>query len=445
MNIFALLAYAVTFFSGFSNGLYLYRRESSPGLILNPRQINTDSLGQLTDEDLPTKITSGTNNLDFNEDGIGIGIIGFSESSLESAIRQSQELWDGDNGSIGLFGAGIGSLNDQRVTGYAPSPHVPFLVQVKARDSIPSPKIGTVLNSELSKADDPLPGNAGLPAPDTSGQPVVSEGVPLIGASTSEQASVNGILLLGGVTGVENILATGSEPLSSDNIAGLDSGPSGGDLSRSDPAYTASTTNLGFQGQDSSSGFTANSDLAIGLGPVDGVINSNLAFAFVDGVPTSGKSSVTATSNSGDSFAPVRLTDPLFAEDATPSPNSGLVAGFSSPENDGNIFSTSLSATNSGSVASFGVVTLASTLLAEDSAKNNGNDGDSNSNSGSQDGAYWRNNEEEADADDPCKLLHDFSTPYDECTAGLMRSLYSPFKVPAVPRPDLDIATDDVS
>lgn len=420
MNIFALLAYAAIFFSSFSNGLYLYKRESAPGFTSK-----TDSLGQLTDEDLSAKTTSGTNVLDFNDEGgIDISIIGLNEPSLVSAIGQPEELWDGDNEGIDLFGDQIGYLNDQKVTGYAPSPHVPFLVQVKARDSIPSLEFGTVLNSELSKADDPLQQNAELPVPDASGQSVVSEGAPLIGASAPVQASVNGITLPGGVTEGGNIFA------------------SGGDLAGSKPGYSVSTIDLGLQGPDGSLGFTASSDLAIGLGAADGDVDSNLALAFVNGVPTSGKSSLTATSDTGDSIAPVQLTDPLFADDVPPSLNAGSEVGFSATDNDGDIFSKSASKTDSGSVAPFGVVTLSSTPFAEDSATGTGTDGNDNGNSGNQDGAYWREPVPEDDSDDPCRLLRGSDIPYLQCTARMMRSPYSPFKVPAVPRPDLDIASD---
>jgi hypothetical protein len=139
MNIFALLALA-GFFSGVTNGLYLFKRAPYP---------------QRSEQELPDFT-------DVENEGISFFIPDPDEPPLSSATTQEWMLWD-DNEGMKLFDE-LDYIDNQVVTGYAPSPDVLFSVQVKARD-IPNSDVGTVPNSEFSTADDPFNGDAGLPIP----------------------------------------------------------------------------------------------------------------------------------------------------------------------------------------------------------------------------------------------------------------------------------------
>lgn len=294
----------------------------------------------------------------------------------------------------------------QAIAGYAPSPYVPFRVQVKARDSIPDSELGNVPNAEVRKADDPK-GDAGTLTP---GQKSNSPGGTVVADATVPIPATDEKSLLPetGSSGQDKTLEPGSDL-------------SGGDPLGANSGVIADTVDLGLQGQDTPSD----------LNGVSNLVNTDptLTLAFADGAPSSGKSGV-------------QLTDPLFANPNGPSSNSGFVPGslFASASLAGDDLFLD-TGSDSALVASNGPTTQASIFSPEDSATGN-DDGNPNN----QDESYLRKPDDQIDWSDPCNLVHGSATPFSaECTVSTSRTVLLPFRIPTVPRPDLDIAVDDVA
>ena len=310
-----------------------------------------------------------------NDEGNAAGFKTLDEPALLLPFTQGQDGWEDFLNSNAI-------VDTQAVAGYAPSPYVPFRVQVKARDSIPDSELGNVPDSEVRKADDPE-GDAGFL---TFGENPDSQG--------------------------ENVIAGALTPIP--------------DTPESSPLLVA-----GSSGQDISlepnvdSNFVDNVPI-LGNGDTD----PPLALAFADVDPSSGVSGV-------------RLTDPLFANPNSPSPNSGLTPGslFASASLTGDsIFSDF--ALDEGPVAVDGASRQASLFSPDDSAPGYDNNGNSNPNN--QDESFLRN-PGPIDWSDPCNLVHGSDTPFSDCTFTTSRTVFAPFRVPTVPRPDSDIAVDDVA
>lgn len=314
-------------------------------------------------------------------------------------------LTEGQN-TVDDFLKSLGILETQAAAGYAPSPSVPLRVQVQARNSIPDSGLSNVPNSDVRKVD-VSKGDAGNLTPGgTSGSP---QGAIVAGASVPipDTAST-------GSSGGDKTKEQGSQ-----------------DLTGAGPGLIASTVGVGLQGQDTSLEPTVNSDsvnngLIIGNGDID----PTLALAFAGPTPSSGKSGA-------------QLTDPLFANSNIPSLDSGLSPGslFASASITGDsLFLDSTS--DLVAAAPNGASTLASTSAPDDTPNGDGN---GNSNSNSQDESFLRNNPDTVDWEDPCNLLHGSDTPFFQCTLTTSRTVLAPFKVPSVPRPDNDIAVDNVA
>lgn len=427
MNIFALLAFAGVFFSAFSNGLYLHKRESLPAGIKYSIRANPDLLALIPEEEIPPKIIPETFPLDGDDQVIAGETEKLNEPSLLPSLQQGQDSWDEDGiNGISFFD------ETQGLTGYASSPHVPFRVQVKARDSIPNSEIGNVPNSEVSKADDPFKGDAGLLTLKPEEKSDSPEGIILASASGPDSTSADGT--------VQPAAGTVGE----DGTAGLGSGLIiGGDLSGTD---------LGLQGQDTS--------LVIGAGPVldGGDVNSALTLALADVIPSSGNPKLGVQTDTGDFIVPsVRLSDSLFTDSNGPLANSGVPAGspFASasslpPDNeiflddapDSGLVGSKGAGNNGGSLA----VNAGSLFFSEDSAATSpSNDGNSDPNANSQDESYLRNIDQ-SDPTDPCLLVHGSAVPFiGLCSVSTTRTVYEQFRAPTAPRPDADIAIDDIA
>ena len=295
----------------------------------------------------------------------------------------------------------------QADAGYAPSPYVPFQVQVQARNSIADSELSNVPNLGVRTVDDSK-GDAGTLTPGgKSGSP---EGAIVAGAS----------------------VPIPDTPLAESSWQDKTQEQGSQDLTGTAPGLIASTVGVGLQGQDLPSESAVNSDsvnngLIIGNGDID----QTLALAFADLPSSSGKSGA-------------QLTDPLFANSNIPSLKSGLSPGsiFASASTTGDgLFLDSVS--DLEAAPPNGGSTQASVFSPDDAT--NGGDGNGNSNPNSQDESFLRNNPDTVDWDDPCNLMHGSDTPFFQCTLTTSRTVLAPFKIPSVPRPDNDIAVDDVA
>lgn len=419
MKIFALLAFAWAFFAASSSGLYLYNRQSLPAGTKYSIRTNTDLLSFKPQEGTPPKIVPGTFSLDGNDPVIAGEPEKLDGSSLLSSIQQGYDSWNADGiEDISFFDDKGDDVETQGFIGYAPSQHVPFRVQVKARDSILDSEIGKVPNSDVSKADDPSKGDAGLLTSKPGGKSDSPEGIILASASGPDSTSADGTS--------QSAAGTVAE----DGTAGLGSGlPFGGDLTGTD---------LGLQGQDT--------PLVIGAGAgLDaGDVNSALTLALADVAPSSGNSKLGLQTDTGDFVLPsLRLSDSPFTDSTGPLANSGVSAGslFASvsstiPDND--LFSDaapSKQAANDGSLF----------FPGDSAATRPNNDQDRDSSTNSQDESYLRNIDQ-GDPSDPCLLVHGSAVPFlGLCSASTTRTVYEEFKTPAVPRPDSDIAVDNIA
>lgn len=355
--------------------------------------------------------------LNGNDEGSAAGIESFDGLPPLAPLTQGQDNWDDL----------LIDVESQAITGYAPSPYVPFRVQVKARDSIPNSELGNVPNLDVSKADDPK-GDAGLLTPgQKSNSP---QGITLASASVPDSASADSVSLSGG----------GSS--GGDKTPALGSGLNGGDVIGPEPGLYASTTDLGLQEPVTPLGSSVDSDLVDNapiLGNED--VDSTLTLASADVTASSGTPGLGAGTGVGVSTVPpVRLTDPLFTASNGPLPNSGPVPG--------SLFATTIAAgdnifldsgSGSGSVVSNGASTQGPTSSEDSSTGTDGGSGNPNS----QDESYLRN--PVVDPNDPCNLVHGFDTPFDQCISSTSRTVLGPFKIPTVIRPDQDIAIDDVA
>lgn len=358
------------------------------------RLASTDS-----EEDIPPKTVPETNLPSGNDEGSAAGFTPLDEPPLLLPLRAGHN-------SLEDFVNSIDTVETQSVAGYAPSPYVPFRVQVKARNSIPDSELSNVPNSEVSKADDPK-GDAGTL---TLGQKSDSpEGIIVAGASVP----------IPDTTLAQTSEQDKTQEKSSEDLTGAGLG------------LIASTVGVGLQGPDIPLEPAVNSDpFNNGLILGDGDIDQTLALAFADQAPSSGKNGA-------------QLTDPFFANPNIPSLNSGLPSGsiFGSAITTGDsLFFDSVS--DLAAAPPDGASTQASAFSPNDSAPGGDNNGNSNPNN--QDESFLRNSEP-VDWDDPCNLLHGSDTPFFKCTLTTSRTVLSPFKIPAVPRPDNDIAVDNIA
>ena len=398
MNVFALLAFAGVFLSGFSNGLYLYTRKTLPKGRRYP--ISESRLAQTNaEEDIPPETVSEINL--GNDEGSAAEFNTLDGSSLFLPITEGLNSLD-DLVNNNEF------VENQAVVGYAPSPNVPFRVQVKARNSIPDSELSNVPNSEVRKADDPK-GDAGTLTPGQNsdspeGTLVADASVPIPDTALVSPLTVTGS------SGQDKTQELGSQ-----------------DLTGADPGLIASTVGVGLQGQDIPLEPEGNSDpvnngLLLGNGDND----QTLTLAFADPALSSGKSGT-------------QLTDPLFAN---PSLSSGLLPP-------GSIFASAAGAGDSlfvDAVSDFaplppnGASTQASLFSPDDSAPG----ADSNEDPNNQDESFLRNSDQ-IDWSDPCNLMHGSDRPFSACTLTTSRTVLAPFKIPTVPRPDSDIAVDVIA
>lgn len=335
--------------------------------------------------------------LNGNDEGNGAGFKTLDEPPLLLPLPEGPNSWEDlvKNNNI---------VETQALAGYAPSPYVPFRVQVKARSSIPDSELGNVPNSEVRKADDPKGDAESL----ITGQKFDSpEGTILADASVP----------LADAALVSPLPVAGSSK--QDQTLDLSSGLNEGDLTGAEPAVIA----LGLQGQDTPSQANVDSNLVNdGLILANGDIDQTLTLAFAD------------EASSGKSGA--RLTDPLFANPNGPSLTSDLPPGsmFASAAVVGDDLFLDPAPPSPN-----GASTQASIFSPDDSAT--GSDGNGNSNPNSQDESFLRNSDP-IDWDDPCNLVHGSDTPFFKCTLTTSRTVLAPFKIPTVPRPDNDIAVD---
>lgn len=343
-------------------------------------------------------------------------------------------LTEGQNNFEDLLNS-IDILETQAAAGYAPSPYVPFRVQVQARNVIPDSELSNVPNSKVRSVDDSK-GDAGTVTPgQTSGSP---EGAILAGASVPIPDIVSTVTP-GQTSGSSEgaILAGALVPIP-DTVSTLSSGQDKTQqqasqvLTGAEPGLIASTVGVGLQGQDISSEPSVNSDLVNnGLIIGNGDTDQTFALAFADQAPSSGKSGA-------------QLADPLFANPNIPSLNSGLSSGsiFASASATGDsLFFDSVS--DIAAAPSGGTSTQASVFSPDDAAT--GGDGNGNSNPNNQDESFLRNTPDTVDWEDPCNLMHGSDTPFFKCTLSTSRTVLAPFKIPSVPRPDNDIAIDDIA
>lgn len=317
------------------------------------------------------------------------------------------------------FTEGLNSLEDlvnsnefvenQAIVGYAPSPYVPFRVQVMARDSIPDSELSNVPNSEVRKADDPK-GDAGTLTP---GQKSDSEGTFVADASVPiPDTGLNSLFTVTGSSGQDKTQELGSQ-----------------DLTGAEPGLVASTVGVGLQGQDIPLDLAANSDpVNNGLIFGNGDNDQTLALAFADQAPSSGRPGT-------------QLTDPLFANPNNPSLISGLPPGsiFASAAGAGDSLFLD-AASDFAPLPPNGASTQASIFSPDDAATGGGSNEDPNN----QDESYLQNSDQ-IDWSDPCNLVHGSDRPFRECTYSTSRTVLAPFKIPTVPRPDNDIAVDVIA
>ena len=414
MNIVALLAFGGAFFSGFSNGLYLYTRQSTPGAAKYPIRSITEHPSE--DVVFPPTIAENLSPAS-NDEGGAPGIKNFDAPTLLSAITQGLDIWDkgGDKAADLVDGKGD-EVESQKVTGYAPSPNVPFRVQVKARDSIPNPELGKVPNSEVSISDDPSKGTDALTPGQSSDDS--SDGVSLASASVATSGD--------------------SIPLPEADGAAQDDGSDKGDLDGVDAALIGSNVDVGTQGQDTPLVFAANTDLVDSVEPLLGNGQSDSTLASTDVASSSEKAQLGVQTDAGDLIFPsARLTDPLVADASGSLPNSGSL--FASAEGDSLFLDT---AQNTLPVPPDTAASSSSIFYPDDSAT-----APNNRNPGSQDESYLRNPGQGDPIDqstetDPCNLVHGYDNPFSACTSSISRQVLAPFKPPTVPRPDADLVLD---